>query len=231
MPASCGKVVAVGVINRQEIIGAGDKTTRSKQRGSVFLHPRRRESSPCPTRRGFFYKTRGLPMKGIPLSRGMIALVDDSDFGRLAIHKWQARLALGRIWYASRSVTVNGKKTRVSMHREILGVPSRINGIRIVTDHINGNGLDNRRSNLRSTSHGINIANSHHHHFTRKHNLPRGVVPHACSYRAQISMNGKTHYLGSFKTPEDASRCYCIAKEEYVYQETLKIQQVLRVTG
>ncbi len=76
-------------------------------------------------------------------------------------------------------------------------------------DHINGNKLDNRRSNLRLANRSTNQANrgaSYH----NKSGL-KGVchAPHTKDrWRAQITVRGHKMYLGTFTTPEEAARAY-----------------------
>ena len=85
-------------------------------------------------------------MKHIPLTQGKFALVDDDDFERLNQRKWHV-MKWGNTWCAGRqSLKREGKKKTIYMHREILGLGS---GRDIQVDHINHNGLDNRRCNLR----------------------------------------------------------------------------------
>jgi len=103
----------------------------------------------------------------IVLSNGMICLVDDCDYPYLSQFKWQAtksnikRGVNGRPkWYAARWVTtgppIDGKRQREKryMHREIMNTRAHH-----VTDHRNGNGLDNRRENLRNCTQKTNCQN------------------------------------------------------------------------
>ncbi len=84
----------------------------------------------------------------IKLTMGKKAMVDDSDYEWINnMNKWQACKAPG-IWYARRD-----KFPRL-MHRIIMGAKSNEE-----CDHINGNGLDNRRSNLRLSAHRQNMSN------------------------------------------------------------------------
>ena len=75
-------------------------------------------------------------------------------------------------------------------------------------DHINRNGLDNRRENLRVVPKGINRANA----VIYKNNKTgyRGVRLSACGkkFLACITTNGKSQHLGTFDTAEAASRAY-----------------------
>lgn len=90
----------------------------------------------------------------IPLSRGLFALVDEADYEQVSALRWYATHA-GRArdkWYAVRSLA---KGRRLLMHRLILSAPA---GSEV--DHINGDGLDNRRANLRLCARWQNCVNT-----------------------------------------------------------------------
>lgn len=150
-------------------------------------------------------------MKEITLTRGKVALVSDEDYDSLIRRRWQAHResSTGR-WYAVRTLRSKGHKRIWQMHREILGLTDR----RIHADHKNGNGLDNRRENLR-------VADSSQNRFNRGKE-PRntsgykGVCRNSISGRwtAQIGAYGKRFYLGCYDTPEEAARAYDAAAKE-----------------
>ena len=91
----------------------------------------------------------------IPLTKGQFALVDDADYEVLSKHSWYAS---GVRFYAARRRKDNERNPRklVYMHRELLGVESSS----LHVDHINGNRLDNRRSNLRIVTVAENAQNT-----------------------------------------------------------------------
>ena len=93
--------------------------------------------------------------KKIELTQGKFAIVDDGDFEWLNQHKWSAQKGRNT-YYAIRGVRENGKHKRIYMHIEILG---KKNGLQI--DHMNGNGIDNRRTNLRHVTSRQNRQNLH----------------------------------------------------------------------
>jgi len=138
-------------------------------------------------------------MKKIPLTRGKFALVDDSDFNFLAQFKWCAyKNAKSGVWYALRNIRrPNGKWRTIFMHQVLLpGVPQ--------IDHRDGNGLNNRRKNIRPCTYSQNNINQH----KRLDNTSghKGVYKHSYtdSWVATIGVNGKHVYLGIFKQKKDA---------------------------
>ena len=145
-------------------------------------------------------------MKEIPLSQGKVALVDDEEYGRLSQNKWYARKSRNT-YYASRmSPHINGKRHQIQMHRVIM-MPQ--NGME--TDHINGNGLDNRRGNLRLVSIRENAQNRHE----QKTSKFVGVhwVSSRKKWEAQIHFNKKGYILGQYPEEETAATVYAVAYE------------------
>ena len=135
-------------------------------------------------------------MKEINLTKGQVAIVDDEDFDYLNKWKWFAQKS-GNTFYAARTIRKDGKKIQIYMHRIIL---NPTNGLEI--DHINRNGLDNTRCNLRAVTHRENMWNSR----TRRKYLG---VHHDCNkYFATININGKNIHLGGYYTPEEAEKAY-----------------------
>ena len=92
--------------------------------------------------------------KLISLTQGKFALVDDEDFKELSKHKWGVRKKSETLFYAGRNDWLNKKNHILTMQCQILNPPK---GKEI--DHKNGNGLDNRRCNLRICTHRQNLKN------------------------------------------------------------------------
>lgn len=86
-------------------------------------------------------------MKQVVLSNGFVALVDDCDYDTVSQYKWNA--VKSRNYHYARA---SFKRKTLYMHRLIMGVLD--DGIMV--DHINRNGLDNRRANLRPCDHSSN---------------------------------------------------------------------------
>lgn len=138
-------------------------------------------------------------MKQIELTQGKVALVDDEDFEMLNSRKWYAAKS-NRTFYA-----YSGKCT--SMHRVIMNPPSDM-----VVDHIDGNGLNNTRKNLRVCTQIENKWNNRK-PVTNTSGL-KGVYFFAKKWQASIGANGKTKYLGRFGTAEEAEAAYKKAAKE-----------------
>jgi len=150
--------------------------------------------------------------KTILLTQGKSTIVDSKDFNYLNQFKWYF-MGNGRSNYAVRShCSKNGKHSTIFMHRVILerqGI--KLEGME--TDHINRNGLDNRRENLRMVTVSQNQQNS-----TKKINNKsgyKGIVfrSDVKKWRAQIGIDGKPQSLGYFKDKIQAA---------IVYNETAK---------
>lgn len=142
----------------------------------------------------------------VPLSKGYVAVIDAADAERVCAYKWHAHFN-GRNVYAVRDVRRNGKRTTVKLHKFLTGYER--------TDHRNGNGLDNRRSNLRAVTTGENIQNSRR----RSDNTAgfKGVAWHKGhrKWRAYIGAGGQSpQHLGYFATAEEAAHAYDDAARE-----------------
>jgi len=139
-------------------------------------------------------------VKTIPLTQGQVALVDDADYEYLNRFKWYAN-KICRTYYAVRNV----RRGKILMHRAILDAPD---GLEV--DHINGDGLDNRRLNIRLCSHSENDRSQRLHH--RNKTGFKGVFFYKNNsknpYGVQIALNRKTIRLGYYPTAKAAARAY-----------------------
>jgi len=145
-------------------------------------------------------------MKEIPLTKNKITIVDDDDYEWLKKWKWHV-IKGGNSFYALRNEylgVVNHKKIlkTITMHREIINAPKGV-----MVDHINGDGLDNRKSNLRLCNKRQNGQNRINENKSSK--FP-GVTLHkkAKKWHAQIEINGKHKNLGYFINEKDAAIAY-----------------------
>lgn len=149
-------------------------------------------------------------MKIIKLTQMKFALVDDEDFALVNKQKWFAWKS-GTHWYARANLPRNnGRRSALLMHRLILGVREP----KIECDHINGDGLNNQKYNLRLCDKSGNGCNRG----ANKNNTSgfKGVVwdNSANKWRARIGLHRKVKHLGLFDTPEEAHAAYCKAAHE-----------------
>ena len=142
----------------------------------------------------------------ILLTQFYFTLVDEVDFEWLSKTRWCVlKQKTGERLYAARRLN----NRFVLMHRIITNAPSGLD-----VDHINGNGLDNRRDNLRICTRSENL-----------HNMrPRGGSSSFKGvswnkrdqvWRAYINVNGSRHSLGSFRSEIDAAHAYDDAAREH----------------
>lgn len=93
----------------------------------------------------------------VQLSRGLLALIDDEDRDLIFGRRWAAAPAgCGKIYAVGYARPEDGVTTRqIKMHRLIMRPPPGL-----VVDHLNGNGLDNRRANMRVCTQSDNLRNT-----------------------------------------------------------------------
>ena len=150
--------------------------------------------------------------KEIQLTQGKVAIVDDEDFDYLNQWKWSLRPTGNGISYAIRGFKKHEKSKikSISMHRQIMNPDKGY-----VIDHIDGNTLNNQKINLRICTQSQNCGNQ---------KIPinnttgfKGVQFNKIQnrYYAQITVNKKNIYLGSFIDPIDAAKAYNEAAIKY----------------
>jgi hypothetical protein len=140
----------------------------------------------------------------ISLTKGKISLIDDEDYDLVSQYKWQAQFG-PHTHYAraalSRTLN-NGRQKKIQMHRLIMNAKE---GQYI--DHINGNGWDNRKENLRFATNRQNQGNQRIRKFS---SVYKGVCWHKRDKRwvATINIDGKTKYLGCSTSEIAAAKLY-----------------------
>jgi hypothetical protein len=134
----------------------------------------------------------------VPLSQGKHAVIDDEDGPLVLRFKWSTARHK-QTFYAHRNDWSTGKAKKVYLHRLIMDFPDG------PVDHIDGDGLNCRRANLRVASLSLQSHNTRRAHSSAY----RGVSRHSQGrWRAQITINKKYTYLGLFDNEEDAAAAY-----------------------
>jgi hypothetical protein len=142
-------------------------------------------------------------MKEIKLTQGQVAQVDNEDYDFLNQWEWCAH-KYPNTYYADRQQNINGIRKTIKMHRVILNTPSSMK-----TDHIDHNGLNNQKDNLRICNSQQNCMNV----------IPFGSVKYkgvsilyennkGKIYEANIRLNGIKQRIGIFRNETLAAKAY-----------------------
>ena len=146
-------------------------------------------------------------MKTIPLTQGKVALVDDEDYEWLNQYKWTLVRNDNKEYAARNAYKEHGKNKIVTMHRVILGDTVKDKD----TDHIDGNGLNNQRANLRACTRAENLRNCKKPQVNNElykgiktfpNQMWRAVIGHTKNGKATVT------HLGMFFSPEAAAIAY-----------------------
>lgn len=139
-------------------------------------------------------------MQQIFLTRNKNTMVDDDVYEWASQYRWFAAYD-GFNWYAARNFRKKpgrGNQGRLALHHAILGYP--LHGL--VTDHIDGNGLNNCRSNLRLVDQRTNALNRHTKQSSKYPYVYFDKV--SSKWRVYKRIKGKSTYFGQFITEIEA---------------------------
>lgn len=148
--------------------------------------------------------------RGIYLTRGWVAWVDEADYEDMERTLWHTAVAGKGVGYAKRNA---GGKT-IFMHKALCS-GHRIDHIKRQDEHMV---VDNRRSNLRSYTGSQNNQNSHKRKSDKRYNLTsafKGVGLNYGKWRACLNLNGKRIAVGRFSTEGLAAYAYDLAAVEH----------------
>lgn len=149
--------------------------------------------------------------KEIKLTQGKVALVDDNMFEYLSQWKWYV-YKCGNKFYAARNIKISKCKIRlILMHRFITDNKNT----KMHTDHINGNGLDNRIINLRICTHSQNSINRGAPINNKTGYKGVSYDKKSNKFKAQIRVNKKNITLLTTNNLIDAARAYNQAAQKY----------------
>jgi HNH endonuclease len=165
-------------------------------------------------------------VRKISLTQGLVALVDDEDFDALDRYKWHAGRQ-GNVYYATRHTmkSIDKRRSPIIMHRVIMNAPSDMR-----VDHIDGDGPNNQRNNLRIVTRRQNGQNKH----IKKSSIFPGVYWNKDHERwaSRIAIDGRDKKLGYFLSESDAFRAYADALRsigEFLLDYEISDQVIRRV--
>ena len=163
----------------------------------------------------------------VQLTQGKVAAIDECDYDLVAGLRWVASKASDGLWYAQATIrTPEGKRTSLTMHRLLMGLGR---GDHRHVDHEDGNGLNNRRDNLRIATVAQNARNRTKRKRTaskykgvtflkRQWNLSR-------PWKSTIYVDGRNRTVGYFATEEEAAAGYNIAAQSH-YGEFARLNEL-----
>lgn len=151
-------------------------------------------------------------MKIIKTVQNKDIFVDNEDYAMLSRWRWSIFKTNGG-YYAKRFKTINGRQRTVAMHRQLLGLKF---GDSLVVDHIDRNGLNNQKNNLRILSNGANISRQKKKQgcwskfkgvtFDKRNN--KRNKPWIAQGSATKNKKRKNIFLGYYKTEQEAYKAY-----------------------
>ena len=149
----------------------------------------------------------------VPLTQGYTTFVDEEDWEKVceivgSNRKWHVTRGQHGNLYARCTVKRNGVKRQYKLHRLILDAPA---GMEV--DHRDGDGLNNRRSNLRLATVAQNHRNRRKTYGSSRF-LGVSATKHG-TWKSQIKAEGRVKHLGTFKNEVDAARAYDAAAVMY----------------
>lgn len=145
-------------------------------------------------------------MATISITQGEYALVDDEDFEYVNQFKWQYHYK----GYAESTFGKSPNRKKVKMHRLIINAPDHLQ-----VDHINGNKLDNRKSNLRLCTNSENQRNTGKKSTNTSGYKGVSWKKSSNKFAAQIQVDHKNKHIGYFRDPVDAAKAYNQKAIEY----------------
>lgn len=143
----------------------------------------------------------------VPLTKGYEAMIDAADVPLVCGRNWHARVEEHTVYAMAKMKVGLGPAKKLFLHKVITGYA--------LTDHCDGNGLNNSRENLREATPAENSRNCR-----RRASNTSGFKGVSWSKRdkrwyARIRHEGRIRHLGCYDTPEDAHAAYCDASKRF----------------
>ena len=162
-------------------------------------------------------------MAVIELTQGKVSVIDDSDYILLKKYSWSYH----KDGYAHSKIVWNGKPRMILMHRLIMGI---VDNPKLMTDHIDMDGLNNKRSNLRVCNHTQNGYNRKSYKGSKS--KYKGVTKRCVGnkWRARIRKDTKLINIGTFNTEEEAAIAYN-KKAIELHGEFARINNIKKIGG
>jgi hypothetical protein len=146
----------------------------------------------------------------ITLTQGKSTLIDTSDYEKVRPYRWCAMHNRTGNWYARTNLPTGEKRRTPLLHQMLL--PSKPP---LEVDHKDGNGLNNRRSNLRRVTRGKNVWNQGKRPNTSSRFVGVTWGEHVQKWLARIYTNGKARHLGCFASEEAAHQARLQAEKKF----------------
>ena len=141
-------------------------------------------------------------MKVLKLTQSKIAKIDDCDYVKVKEHTWFAhkskKKSIKDNWYAGTNIHIDGKYKTVHLHTLIMKTPKGYD-----VDHIDGDGLNNQRSNLRICTRSENLRNQRKSKGASKY---KGVSFFKTTNKWRVQLKGK--HIGLYNTEKEAAKVY-----------------------
>lgn len=148
----------------------------------------------------------------IPLTGDVFAIIDECDYEKVVAHAWKPlKTRIGK-FYVMRMKRENGRSETVYLHRFLMGLEK---GNKTCVDHVDGNGLNNSRSNIRLCNPSQNGANRKTTRIRPKSSSYRGVYVSGDRWKAEIIVDYSKKYLGIYEDERIAAIAYNEAARRY----------------